>query len=170
MVSSSCTELFKIDSSLLDVKVYTNVPNDFNTIDGERPFACGFEKAGSIILLPMGGNKVLRFDCNKKIFEEYRIDELEIKNKRLACQYQSDELLVCYRRDDDMLKSDREIVFIKLPEMKCNEAVIVFDDLEGYVEKLEEMLDAFKDTFMEARWFSVGDLVRYLKPKKMKVL
>lgn len=160
VVSSGSVELFRINLKSLEVKKYSNVPDGFNVVEGERPFAGGFEKDGDIIILPLGGNIILKFDAKKEKFEEYKIKELQINDKRLACQYQNDKVLICYRRNENIWESEREYVFIKLPTLEIIEKIIVITDFDGYKEEIQKTITVTAKCYEESKWFTGNEFMR----------
>ena len=153
VVSSSQAEVYNIDpAGVSPVHIYKEVPESFTVREGELPFTCGFVKEGKLILIPMGGNLVLEFDCERKEYIINKNLDFELQDTNLACIYQTEQSIVLCRRPEDVWKSFRNQVFLDTKTMKVTEVIFKIREPENYGRKIiagkKESNELIKETIL----------------------
>ncbi|MBO5178245.1 MAG: hypothetical protein J6C07_12375 [Lachnospiraceae bacterium] len=175
VTSSTKSEVYEINPfEVSQVQIHKEVPEAFAVREGELPFACSFIRDEKLVLVPMGGNLFLEFDCEKKEFAINRDLEFDLQDMNLACMYQNEETVALCRRPEDLWKSFRNQVFLDIKKMTATEVVFKIQEPEKYGRTLlagklesdeiikETMLTDIRD-FME----SAGNRPAFAKKNDM---
>lgn len=162
---SNSQVLYVFDRNEQITKEYVPQIEGFFVRENQRSYASGFLHNEDIILVPMGANKILKFDVEKKEFTEQQIDGLIYEERYLACQIQDENQHIFYQRTTEMWGGERKHIFLNLKDMEAKEVMIVIKNIEFYKKCLIEKMSKHQIFVTEDKVINLDDLFCLINDK-----